>query len=402
MQIQLKQRTSMFARIYEGLPLIEEGRNKGFVDRKAAAVLLNLTEDEYDKALSVVKGMYGRQPNSTITLIEYIKMLNQANLTINDTGCNSMQASRLNDDGAYHFEQFEFSDHIENKQTRDKRMSTGEFYNQKKVYTPAGVFESIKDAADRHEIDYRTVVNRIESIDPKFDDWYFEDEISSKLIKMLQRDGIPFFANSNVSKVLTPVRFEKLKKEASRKFEDILRCLLIDIDNDPNSNETGERLARMYFDEIMSGRYEPQPKVTAFPNEGKNKYDGMLVVRSEIRSICSHHHQPVVGVCYIGVLPSDLVIGLSKYSRIAQWCARRGTLQEELTTEIADLIMEVTDSESVAVHITATHGCCENRGIMATSSLTQTTVLRGNFFTKPGVKEEFFENVKMQQQIAPR
>jgi GTP cyclohydrolase IA len=90
----------------------------------------------------------------------------------------------------------------------------------------------------------------------------------------------------------------------------------------------------MYFNEIMVGRYEERPEVTAFPNDSEDRYDGMLVVRSEIRSVCSHHHQPVSGVAYIGLIAAQKLIGLSKYSRIAQWCARRGTLQEELANDI--------------------------------------------------------------------
>ena len=128
----------------------------------------------------------------------------------------------------------------------------------------------------------------------------------------------------------------------------------------------------------------------------------MLVVRSELRSMCSHHHQPVVGVAYIGILAAHKLIGLSKYTRIAQWCARRGTLQEELCNDIAREIMRATDSKDVGVYIQATHGCCENRGIMAHSSLTQTTVLHGAFRTDSAVKKEFIDNIKLQQDFAPR
>jgi len=162
----------------------------------------------------------------------------------------------------------------------------------------------------------------------------------------------------------------------------------------------------MYINELMSGRYDDAPPATAFPNEPDNitneKYDGMLVVRSELKSVCSHHHQPVTGVAYIGIIAANTLIGLSKYTRIAQWCARRGTLQEELAMDINREIRRATGSEDVGVYIQATHGCCENRGIMAHSSLTQTTVLKGSFFTNADVKEEFFNNIKLQQEFAPR
>jgi hypothetical protein len=111
---------------------------------------------------------------------------------------------------------------------------------------------------------------------------------------------------------------------------------------------------------------------------------------------------PKVLVLVIGILAAKKLIGLSKYTRIAQWCARRGTLQEELCNDIAREIMRATDSRDVGVYIQATHGCCENRGIMAHSSLTQTTVLHGAFRTDPAVKKEFTDNIKLQQDFAPR
>jgi GTP cyclohydrolase I len=153
----------------------------------------------------------------------------------------------------------------------------------------------------------------------------------------------------------------------------------------------------MYINEIIAGRYDPKPSATAFPNTGEDSYDGMLVARSELKSICSHHHQPVSGVAYIGILASNKLIGLSKYTRIAQWCARRGTLQEELTMDIAREIQKSTDSEDVGVYLRMTHGCCENRGIMANDSSTTTTVLRGAFRDSKDTKKEFFDNVSMQE-----
>jgi GTP cyclohydrolase I len=220
---------------------------------------------------------------------------------------------------------------------------------------------------------------------------------NSKEIKArLDQEGIRHWAGDNISKVLLEGDKEALIDNATTAFEGVLDALLIDRHNDPNSQGTARRMAKMYFNEIMAGRYDPPPSATAFPNTGKDAYHGMLTVRSELRSMCSHHHQPVTGVAYIGIIPTDTVIGLSKYTRIAQWCARRGTLQEELCNDIAREIMLATESENVAVYIQAKHGCCENRGIMATSSLTQTTVLKGLFNT-PHAKSEFFDNVRMQE-----
>ena len=182
----------------------------------------------------------------------------------------------------------------------------------------------------------------------------------------------------------------------------MLDALVIDRHTDPNSQGTARRLAKMYVNEIMAGRYEPRPDATAFPNDSADRYEGMLVVRSELRSMCSHHHQPVTGVAYIGIIAAEKLIGLSKYTRIAQWCARRGTLQEELANDIAKEIQSATGAKDLGVYIQATHGCCENRGIMAHSSLTQTTVLKGAFKDDAGTKKEFFDNIKLQQEFAPR
>ena len=222
------------------------------------------------------------------------------------------------------------------------------------------------------------------------------EEIKTKL----EEAGIRYWAGDNISQVLQEGDKEELIDEATVAFENVLDTLLIDRKTDPNSMGTGRRLAKMYFNELMLGRYDPAPPATAFPNDSTERYEGMLVVRSELKSVCSHHHQPVAGVAYIGIIAADKLIGLSKYTRIAQWCARRGTLQEELANDIAKEIQSATDAEHLGVYIQATHGCCENRGIMATSSLTQTTVLRGAFKEDAGTKKEFFDNIKLQQQFA--
>lgn len=218
----------------------------------------------------------------------------------------------------------------------------------------------------------------------------------------LKNTGTRYWAGDNISAHLSKTDLKNLVEDITEKFEGVLDALLIDRHTDPNSQGTARRLAKMYVYEIMAGRYEPAPEATAFPNDSDDRYEGMLVVRSELKSMCSHHHQPVSGVAYIGILAAQKLIGLSKYTRIAQWCARRGTLQEELCNDIAREIQKATGSENVAVYIQATHGCCENRGIMAHSSLTQTSVLKGAFKDDPGTKKEFFDNIKLQQEFAPR
>ena len=225
---------------------------------------------------------------------------------------------------------------------------------------------------------------------------------SKEIKQRIELAGDRFWAGDNISKHIQPGELAQLIDEATGAFENVLDSLIIDRHTDPNSQGTARRLAKMYYYEIMAGRYDPAPDATAFPNDSEDRYEGMLVVRSELRSMCSHHHQPVAGVAYIGIIAAQKLIGLSKYTRIAQWCARRGTLQEELANDIAREIMKATGSDNVAVYIQATHGCCENRGIMAHSSLTQTTVLKGAFKEDGNTKKEFFDNIKLQQEFAPR
>ena len=229
------------------------------------------------------------------------------------------------------------------------------------------------------------------------DGGYQEGTLAGAIRMRMRREGKRFWAGDNISEYIAESDKEHLINDATEAFELVLDRLLIDRENDPNSKGTARRLAKMYFNEVMAGRYEPAPNATAFPNDSADRYEGMLVVRSELRSMCSHHHQPVSGVAYIGIIAAQKLIGLSKYTRIAQWCARRGTLQEELCNDIAREISKATDSENVGVYLRMTHGCCENRGIMAHDSSTTTTVLKGAFTNDAGTKKEFFDTLSLQE-----
>ena len=275
---------------------------------------------------------------------------------------------------------------------------TATFKKDESIHGTAFTFKK-DDIIETTEITTMTEPVKLDNIDDKgYEEGYLGDAIRFKM----KRNNKRFWAGDNISEYISDADKEILINEASEAFETVLDRLLIDRETDPNSKGTARRLAKMYFNEIMSGRYEPGPDATAFPNDSADRYEGMLVVRSELRSMCSHHHQPVSGVAYIGILAANKLIGLSKYTRIAQWCARRGTLQEELANDIAKEIMKATEANDVGVYVQAVHGCCENRGIMAHSSLTQTTVLKGAFKEDQGTKKEFFDNIKLQQDFAPR
>ena len=135
--------------------------------------------------------------------------------------------------------------------------------------------------------------------------------VSDRIREQMQADGKRYWAGDNISTYVTDEDRDQLIDEATEAFEQVLDTLLIDRATDPNSTGTARRLAKMYYNELMAGRYDPTPNATAFPNDTEGAYDGMLVVRSELKSVCSHHHQPVTGVAYIGIIAGPKLIGLS-------------------------------------------------------------------------------------------
>jgi len=385
--------------IYNGLELIESGKNRGSTDYLASAKKLGVSEDELRQIVTKVKGMYSREPNSNFTVVDYVEKLHAAHLTASDIGIGEgkYQASRLDHTQPYTVSNFQFELQKDNLQERNVRNSEKDHPNGQSIVTPEGEYPSAKSAAEAFGVDVKTILRWCEDGSDKYAGWWKKGKYPEKVTARLKASGKRFWANDNIAEF---VDVDLLIQDLTPRFEDVLRGLVIDVDTDPNSMGTAKRLAKMYALETMEGRYTQPPAVTAFPNDdAETRYGGMIVVRSEILSMCSHHHQPVKGVAYIGLIPGVKVIGLSKYTRIAQHCARRGTLQEELTQEICNEITKATGAKDVAVYIQATHGCCENRGILAHSSLTQTCELRGQFFN-PSVKNEFLDYIKMQQQFA--
>ena len=110
------------------------------------------------------------------------------------------------------------------------------------------------------------------------DSWGPKGTTSQEIIKKIKADKGRFWAGDNISKYLEEDDKQKLIEELTPKFEAVLDSLVIDRANDPNSNDTGKRLAKMYINELMSGRYNPMPNATAFPNHVEDGYKGMLVV----------------------------------------------------------------------------------------------------------------------------
>jgi len=214
------------------------------------------------------------------------------------------------------------------------------------------------------------------------------DTIRNRLKQKEQK----FFCNDNISDAMEGIDFDALIDEVTGKVQGLLDSLVIDTENDHNTQETAKRVAKMFVLETFSGRYLPQPKITAFPNA--NQYDELYVTGPiTIRSTCAHHFQGIKGKCYIGVFPGKNVIGLSKFNRLVDWIAARPTIQEEMTVQIADAVMDATEAEGIAVLVQAEHMCMTMRGVKEHDSAMTTSVLRGVFRDDPSLKQEFFNIV---------
>ncbi|HHJ20207.1 MAG TPA: GTP cyclohydrolase I FolE [Gammaproteobacteria bacterium] len=122
--------------------------------------------------------------------------------------------------------------------------------------------------------------------------------------------------------------------------------------------------------------------------------DEMVIVKGiELYSLCEHHLLPFTGRCHVAYLPRGKVIGLSKIARIVDMFARRLQIQENLTKEIADAVMEVTDAQGVAVHINAQHMCMMMRGVEKQNSSMSTSIMLGAFRDSQATRNEFLQLV---------
>ena len=179
------------------------------------------------------------------------------------------------------------------------------------------------------------------------------DKISKIIKHRLKSVNRRFHSNDNISEFLYDGDLEKIQEEVQEKFQGVLDSLIIDTENDHNTQETAKRVAKMYVQEIFGGRFKKAPKVTAFPNMGyKSLYTSGPI---SIRSTCAHHFQNIVGKAWIGIIPEDEVIGLSKFNRIVHHIAERPQIQEEMTTHIADELVKFAKTPHVAVVVKAEH-----------------------------------------------
>ncbi len=245
-----------------------------------------------------------------------------------------------------------------------------------------------------------TSTHPIENIEDNFNplsQYLTSEVIRSRLVK----ENVSFFANDNISEHIEPGEIEKLEVEVAGRIRDLLKSLIIDIDNDHNTLETAERVARMYINEVFKGRYHKQPKVTSFPNV-KNLDEIYTVGPMTIRSACSHHFVPIIGNCWIGIKPGKRVIGLSKFSRVADWVFSRPHIQEEAVMILADEIERLCEPQGLGIIVKADHYCMKLRGVKESHCSMVNSVVRGDFRHDASLKQEFFELVRQQETALSR
>lgn len=214
--------------------------------------------------------------------------------------------------------------------------------------------------------------------------------VSAKIRARLEKAGRRFHANDNIADFLEPGELEALEAEVAEKFRGVLESLVIDTHSDHNTQETASRVARMYLTEVFRGRYAGPPAVTEFPNiESLNEL--MIVGPITVRSACSHHFCPIMGRLWIGLMPNEHsnLIGLSKYSRLAEWVMSRPQIQEEAITQVADLLAEKVRPNGLAVVMEADHFCMHWRGVKDDETKMINSVMRGVFLKDPSLRREF-------------
>jgi len=223
-------------------------------------------------------------------------------------------------------------------------------------------------------------------------------KVSARIRERLLASGHSFLANDNIADYIEPGELPELQNEVADKFRELLRSLVIDIDNDHNTHETAERVAKMYLQEVFKGRYHQQPKVASFPNV--KKLDEIYTVGPiTVRSACSHHFVPIMGNCWIGIKPGSRVIGLSKFTRVADWVFSRPHIQEEAVMILADEIEKLCEPQGLGIIVKAQHYCMKWRGVKEPQTSMINSVVRGDFRHDPSLKQEFFELIRQQESL---
>ncbi len=219
---------------------------------------------------------------------------------------------------------------------------------------------------------------------------------SARIRERIARAGQRFHANDNIAAFLEPGDLDALIAEVEGKMKGVLESLVIDTESDHNTQDTARRVAKMYIKEVFRGRYLPPPPVTEFPN-AERLNELMIVGPITVRSACSHHFCPIMGRLWIGLMPNEHsnLIGLSKYSRLAEWVMSRPQIQEEAITQMAELLMRKVSPDGLAVVMEADHFCMHWRGVKDSETKMLNSVMRGVFLKDAALRREFLSLINL-------
>jgi GTP cyclohydrolase I len=213
------------------------------------------------------------------------------------------------------------------------------------------------------------------------------------LKQRLRARDAAFSANDNIAAHLEAGDLEAIEQNVERAAVQLLEALVIDTEHDHNTKDTAKRYAKMLVQEVFAGRYVPQPSVTDFPN-AKNLDELYTVGPIAVRSACSHHLVPIMGSAWVGVIPSERVIGLSKFTRLCEWVMARPQIQEEATVQLADLLEELIHPRGLAVVVKAQHCCMSWRGVRDQDTQMTTSVMRGAFRDSGAARYEVLSYIR--------
>ena len=231
---------------------------------------------------------------------------------------------------------------------------------------------------------------------PSHDDKIDLAPTSTRIRERISRAGQRFHANDNIAAFIEPGDLESLIDEVEGKMKGVLESLVIDTESDHNTQDTARRVAKMYIKEVFRGRYMPPPPVTEFPN-AERLNELMIVGPITVRSACSHHFCPIMGRLWIGLMPNEHsnLIGLSKYSRLAEWVMSRPQIQEEAITQMAELLMRKVSPDGLAVVMEADHFCMHWRGVKDSETKMINSVMRGSFLKDAALRREFLSLINL-------
>lgn len=179
-----------------------------------------------------------------------------------------------------------------------------------------------------------------------------------------------------------------------QRIEAAVREILAAVGEDPDREglrETPGRVARMYAEMFAGLHADPRELLQKTFTQ---KYDEMVLVKDiHFASVCEHHLLPFVGKAHVAYLPNGRIVGLSKLARVVEVLAHRPQVQERMTEELADLLVQELDARGVGVVLEATHTCMTIRGVRKAGSLCTTSAMRGTFRANPSTRAEMMSLV---------